>query len=119
MEKKLSKLVQDVWSHKTPDIPKFLFIRPMVESEKISAEDQWEYWLGIGMLMYLFKYLCPDLANATSELSKANNGANPAAYKEILHFIRYMLDTKNLGLKIEPMGNTNKPWEIICFRDSG
>ena len=55
--------------------------------------------------MYLVKHSCPDLANATRELSKANNSANPAAYKELLHFIKYVLKMKNLWLKIKPMGN--------------
>ena len=70
------------------------------------------------MLFYLVKHSCPNLANATRELSKANNGANPSAYKELLHVIRYVLDTKNLGLKIKPMGNSNKLLEIICFNYS-
>ena len=54
----------------------------------------------------------------TRELFKANNGANPAAYNELLHVVKYVLDTKMLGLRIEPMGNSNKPWEIVCFSDS-
>ena len=32
--------MQDVWGHKTPGTPKFLIIRPMIDSEKISDEDQ-------------------------------------------------------------------------------
>ena len=70
------------------------------------------------MLLYLVKHLCPNHANVTRELSKANNGANPAAYKKLLCVIKYVLDMKNLGLKIEPKGNSNKPWEIICFSNS-
>ena len=45
-------------------------------------------------------------------------GVNPAAYKELLCIIRYVLDMKNLGLKIEPTGNSKVPWEIVCFSDS-
>ena len=67
------------------------------------------------MLLYLVKYLCPNLANITRELSKANDGTNPAAYKELLLVIKYYL---NLGLKIKPTGNSNKLWEIVCFSDS-
>ena len=70
------------------------------------------------MLLYLVKHLCPDLANMTRDLSKANDGANPAAYKELLCVIKYVMDTKNLGFKIEPMGNSNEPWEIVCFSNS-
>ena len=70
------------------------------------------------MLLYLVKHLHPDLANMTRELSKANDGTNPGAYKELLHVNRYVINTKNLGLNIETMGNSNKPWEIICFSNS-
>ena len=70
------------------------------------------------MLLYLVKHSCPDLANTTRGLSKANDGANPVAYKELLCVIKYILNTKNLGLKIEPMGNSNKPWDIMCFSNS-
>ena len=71
--------MQDVWSHKTPGMPKFLIVRPMVDKEKISVEDKWEYWSGGGMLLYLVKHSCLDLANMTRELSKGNDGAKSAA----------------------------------------
>ena len=32
--------------------------------------------------------------------------------------VKYILDTEMLGLKFEPMGNSNAPWEIVCFSDS-
>ena len=85
----------------------------MVDTEKFSAKIQWEYWLGVSMSQYLEKHLCPDIANTTRELSKMIIGANPAAYKELLHVIKYVLDMKNLGLKIKPMVNSNKPWKIV------
>ena len=74
--------------------------------------------MDVGMLLYLVKHMSHDPANATREPSKANDGVNPTAYKELLHVIKYVLDTKNLGPKIEPMGNSNEPWKIVCFRDS-
>ena len=54
----------------------------------------------IGMLLFLIKCARPDNANMTRELSKANNGAKPVAFKELLHLIMYVLDTKNFGLKV-------------------
>ena len=74
--------------------------------------------MGLGMFLYLVKHSCPDLAHLTREPSKANDGANTSANKELLHVIKYVINTKNLGLKIEPMGNSNKPWEIVCFSNS-
>ena len=115
LEKKFGRLVWDVHSLKTPGTPKFLIVWPMEENKKTSTEDQWDYQSGIGNLLYLVKHLHPDLANATRELSKVNDNANTAAYKELLGVIRYVTDMKNLGLKIEPMENSNKPWEIFCL----
>ena len=65
-------------------MPKFLIVRPMVDIKKISTNDQQEYCSGVGMLLYLVKYLYPNLANVTREISEANNGVNPAAYKKLL-----------------------------------
>ena len=114
MVRKFGKCVHDVLSHKTPGIPKFLIIRPTVKSKKISAEDQWDYWPRVGILLYLVKHSCPNLANATREPPKANS-VNPVAYKKLLHAIKYVLGTKNLGIEIKPMGNSSDPLEIICF----
>ena len=45
----------------------------------------------------------------TRELLKATNGANTAAFKELLHGIRHVLDTNNLGSKIKQQGRPTKP----------
>ena len=66
--------------------------------------------------MFLVKHLRPDIANGTTKLSKANDGVNPVAFNEFV--IGHVLDKKNLGLKLEQTGITNKPWEIVCFRNS-
>ena len=60
----------------------------------------------------------PGQAQMTRELLKANDGENPLAYKELTPVIKYVINTKNLGLKIKLMGNSNEPWEIICFSNS-
>ena len=70
------------------------------------------------MLLYMVKHLHPNLAKVTRELSKAKGNVNPVAYKELLLVIKYLIDMKNLGSKIKPMGNSNEPWEIVCFSSS-
>ena len=109
--------IKNFLSHKTPGMPTSLMIRPMIKSTKISAENQ-EYKLRVGMLLYLVKHLWPDITNATRERSKANDSANPAAYKEFPCVIKHVLDITNLGLKIEPTGKVNNPWDIVCFSDN-
>ena len=78
----------------------------MDESKKISTDYQWEYQSGVGMLLYLVKHSQLDIANATRELSTADNDANPVACKE--SYV-WFLDLRILELKIELTGNTNKP----------
>ena len=100
LENKFGGLVNHIWSNKTPSTPKFLIIRPMEQNEKISTKDQQDYQSGIGMLLYLMKHLRPNLATMTRKLSKANDDANPVAYKELFHVIKYVTNTKRHGLKI-------------------
>ena len=76
------------------------------------------YWLGVGMLLYPKKHLQQNIANATRELSKVNNGASPAVFMELLCVIKHALNKRNLELKIEQIWNADKPWEIVCFSDS-
>ena len=90
-------------------------MRHTIDSENFFTGDQQEYQLIVSMLLYLLKHLHPDLANVTRKLSKANGGVNPAAKKELLFVFKYVSDTKNLCLKIKPMGNSNKPWEVVYF----
>ena len=114
MEKKLGKSIQDVKSHKTPGTHKFLIVRHMTKSEKISTKDQQEYWLGVGMLLYLMKHLHPDLANMTRNCWK------PTMVQTLLPTMNSSMWSSMfwIWLKIEPMGNHNKPWEITCFSNS-
>ena len=32
--------------------------------------------------------------------------------------IKYVIETENLGLRLEPTANSNEPWKIICFSNS-
>jgi hypothetical protein len=54
---------------------------------------------------------------AVRELSKCLDGANEVAYKEMLRVIKYVMDTRNKGLKIEPtMGELE--WKVLVYSDS-
>ena len=67
--KKFGNHVKNIHTNKMPGIPKF------------SVEDQKEYWSSVAMLLFLFKHSRPYTANVMRELSKANNGAKPVAFK--------------------------------------
>ena len=88
LTKKSLNHIENISSHKTPVMPKFLIKRPMMESEKIFPEDQQEYWLDVDMLLYLVKQSQSQIANMTRELSKANDCACPSTFKELLCMIK-------------------------------
>ena len=77
LEKNFRKIKKIVQSYKILDTPKLFIVRPMIKSEKISVEDQKEYPLGVGILLYLLKHMRPDIADLTMELLKVNNSVNP------------------------------------------
>ena len=70
------------------------------------------------MLLYLMKLTQPNLCNATRELYKAMDGANPAALRELMRVIKYAINTKDLGLRFQPNFAKGMPWELILFTDS-
>ena len=69
------------------------------------------------MLLYLVKHSRPDIANATRELSKSMDGATEVGFQELLRVIKYVLDTENYGLKLEPK-KENDMWNLEAFSDS-
>ena len=70
------------------------------------------------MLLFLVKHTRPDIANAVRELSKALDCRSPAAYKEILRVVKFVLDTRNLGIKVAPTPLINDEWIVVEFSDS-
>ena len=86
--------------------------------EKVDPADHSLYRTGVGMLLFLVKHSRPDIANAVRELSKVLDGPSPAALKEMKRVIKYVLDTKHYGLKIEPEKLKEDKWVLRVFTDS-
>ena len=57
------------------------------------------------MLLPLVKHSRPDIVNCPRELSKVLHGATTCAYNEMLHIIKFVVNTKDWGLKFEPLFN--------------
>jgi len=116
---KFGHLVQNMQSYHTPGMPGQQIAKVQEEWNKISKEDQKLYHSAVGTLLYLLKYLRPCLANPLRELSKALDGANQATFKELKRVIKFVLDTADYSLKIQPI---QKPvgvaWTMTVFSDS-
>ena len=103
--------------YRTPGTPGLGLIKVKEEKDKIDHDKQSRYRTGVGMLLYLIKHSRPDLVNAVRELSKCLDGASEAAYKEMLRVIKFVLDTKLKGLKIDPE-LIDIEWVVVVYTDS-
>ncbi len=112
------ELVEELQECKMPGTPGYGVSQPMDE-KKISMAEQSLYQSGIGILLYLVKRTRPDIVNAVCKCTKVLDGATTYAYHEMLHIIKYLLDTKDYGLRSVPTYKKKKPWDLVCCSDSG
>jgi hypothetical protein len=65
----------------------------------------------------LIKFSRPDLENVVRELSKVMDGANLAAYKEMLRVVKFVLDTKDYCLNLNPI-RENEERDLVPHNNS-
>jgi hypothetical protein len=70
------------------------------------------------MLLYLITFSRPGINNAVRELSKCMDGATYGTYQEMLCIVKFVLDTKNYCLKIQPNFDSKNSWKLKVFSDS-
>jgi hypothetical protein len=69
------------------------------------------------MLLYFIRYSRHYLANVVRELSMCMDGANLAAYKEMLRVVKFVLDTRDYCLKLNPICE-NEGWDLVFYSNS-
>jgi Reverse transcriptase (RNA-dependent DNA polymerase) len=107
------------YQYKTPGTPKMQVLRPSEDDGALSPTQQTDYRSGVGTLLQFSGKTRPDLANPVRELAKCMDRASPAALKEMYRIIKYLIDTKEFGLKLFP-NNLPKDnhWEMVIYSDS-
>ena len=95
-------LTNNIKIPKTPSPPGFHVVRPTTETSKIDNKTQKLFRGGIGMILYLVKHFRPGLSNCTRELLKLMDGAMTIQWNELLHVIKYTIDTKETGIQMDP-----------------
>ena len=101
----------------TPGTPKFTARRQENPEDKVSPEEHETYRSGLGTLLYLTKHSRPDICNPVRELSKTMDAPAPVHLKEMYKVIRFVLSTKDHGLKIE-LKKDMKRWALKALSDS-
>ena len=101
----------------TPGTPRFTARRLERPEDKVSPEEHETYRSGVGTLLYLTKHSRPDICNPVRELSKTMDAPVPVYLKEMYKLIRFVLSTKDYGLKFELMKDIKK-WALKALSDS-
>ena len=101
----------------TPGTPRFIARRLENPEDKVSPEEHEMYRSGVGTLLYLTKHSRPDICNPVRELSKTMDAPVPVHLKEMYKLIRFVLSTKDFGLKFELMKSVKK-WALKALSDS-
>ena len=99
MREKFGDKVSNLKKTKTPLSSGYVTKNPE-EGEELNPNEQTEYQSGVGMNIYLVKQSRPDLGNATRELSKRMQKADPEQRNGLLRLIKFALDTEGLKLVI-------------------
>ena len=87
----------------TPGTPRFTARRLENPEDKVSFKEHETYRSGVGTLLYLTKHSRPDISNPVRELSKTMDAPAPVHLKEKYKLKRFVLSTKDYGLKFELM----------------
>ena len=118
IESTFGEMVKGLPTYRTPGTPNLGLYKPINKEAVISPKDQTLYRTGVGMLLYLVKYSRPDISNAVQELSKGMKEPTPNAFKELKRVLKFVLDTRNKGLKMEPKYEDEVNWEMTVYTDS-
>jgi hypothetical protein len=102
--------------YKTPGTPNKGLVLAKEGEDRIDEARHSRYRTGTGMLLYCIKHSRPEISNAVRELSKCLSGPNETAYKEMLRIIKYVKDTPDIGLRMEPQ--ISDEWNVEVFTDS-
>ena len=92
----------------TPGTPRFTTRRLENKEGKVNAEDHETYRSGVGTLLYLTKHSRPDISNPVRELSKTMDAPAPVHLTEMYKLIRFVLSTKDYGLKFKLLKSIRK-----------
>jgi hypothetical protein len=89
--------------HRTPAVPN-LTLQKTEDGPKLDEKDQSLYRKGVGKLIHMMRWSRPDVLNATREVSRFGQGANPAQAQALTREMEYCVQTPERGLLLKPTG---------------
>ena len=116
LEKKFGKRGMKERLSLTPGTPRFTARRLENPEDKVCPKEHETYRSGVGTLLYLTKHSRPDIYNPVRELSKTMDTPALVHLKDMYTLIRFVLSTKDYGLKFELMKDIEK-WALKALSD--
>ena len=117
LEQKFGKRAMKERLSMTPGTPRFTARRLENEEDKVNTKDHEICRSGVGTLLYLTKHSRPDTSNPIREKSKTMDAPAPVHLKEMYKLIRFVLSTKDYGLKFKLIKSIRK-WVLKALSDS-
>ena len=120
IEKEFEVDIVNLKSKNTPMISNQKITHPEEDDKNIlSVNELRRYQSGVGSLLYLVRNSRPDIGNAVRELSKSMDRSNNENMTHLYNVIRYVVDTKSMGLKFSKIGYPDQTmWWLRCYVDS-
>jgi hypothetical protein len=115
----IEKLDKEYEDHKlgrvptTLGTPKLIIYKAKKDDDLLNDKLQFKFRSGVGSLMHLLKHSRPELSNCIRQLSKCLGKAKQEHMEELTRIIKWVLATKEKGLKMEPKLKINENGEII------
>jgi hypothetical protein len=102
----------------TPGSPMFKIQRSTINMDFPDTQFHKKYRSGFEILLYLTKYSQLDISSIIQELLKCMDSATWGTYNQLLRVIKFVIDTKNFSLKVQPRFENNLGWDLKIFCDS-
>ena len=118
MLRSVEDMIKKVRTFATPGAPG-KGIEKLKEGEEQMSEKQQETYRSIVVtLLYLTKHSRPDISNSVRELSKAMQKGSPTHFKAMMRVVKYIKDTRHMGISLRPKVKANDTWSLTCYCDS-
>lgn len=118
LEKSFGGLCTRNTKYLTPGKPIYSIVRPVDGDKVLNKEDQDVYRSGVDTLQHFVKHSRPDISNIVQELSKCMDSADEGEFKEMKRYIKFVLDTRDYGLRLKPNVGINTSWHLTVYSDS-
>ena len=91
-----------------PEVPAIAGTHLLLNGPKLCGEDQTKYCSGIGKLLYLMRWSCPEVVNSVCELTRFMTQASLVCIKGLERVMQHVLKYPKHGMVMQPDGDWDR-----------